>query len=197
MNPGAVVPHGSEINDRKRPAERESRFDKKESREERKKKRKSRWTDESMKTFIPGLPTMIPTGMSKEQEQAYLLQLKIEDASRRLRTHDLGIPPNPEDRSPSPEPIYSSDGKRLNTREYRKRKQLEETRHEAIQKMMALNTEYKPPPDYKPPMIKVNDKVMIPQDEHPEINFVELLIGQRGNTLKAMERETGAKIIIR
>ena len=38
LNPGAMVPHGSEINDRKRPAERESRFDKKvkeESREER------------------------------------------------------------------------------------------------------------------------------------------------------------------
>ena len=49
----------------------------------------------------------------------------------------------------------------------------------------------------RPPMIKVNDKVMIPQDEHPEINFVGLLIGPRGNTLKAMERETGAKIIIR
>ena len=46
-------------------------------------------------------------------------------------------------------------------------------------------------------MIKVNDKVMIPQDEHPEINFVGLLIGPRGNTLKAMERENGAKIIIR
>jgi splicing factor 1 len=43
----------------------------------------------------------------------------------------------------------------------------------------------------------VNDKVMIPQDEHPEINFVGLLIGPRGNTLKAMERDTGAKIIIR
>ena len=38
----------------------------------RKKKRKSRWTDETCKTFIPGLPTMIPTGMSKEQEEAYL-----------------------------------------------------------------------------------------------------------------------------
>ena len=62
---------------------------------------------------------------------------------------------------------------------------------------------------------------MIPQDEHPEINFVGLLIGPRGNTLKckkkyltrsilmarlkslfidkfaAMERDTGAKIIIR
>merc|ERR1711884_938860 len=140
---------------------------------------------------------MIPNGLSKEQEEAYLLQLKIEEASRRLRSGDLGIPINPEDRSPSPEPIYSSDGKRLNTREYRKRKEMEETRHNSIQRMMAINAEYKPPPDYKPPMIKVNDKVMIPQEEHPEINFVGLLIGPRGNTLKSMESETGAKIIIR
>ena len=52
-------------------------------------------------------------------------------------------------RSPSPEPIYSSDGKRLNTREYRKRKELEESRHHAIQSMISINPEYKPPPDYK------------------------------------------------
>ena len=38
---------------------------------------------------------------------------------------------------------------------------------------------------------------MIPQDDHPDINFVGLLIGPRGNTLKSMERDTGAKIIIR
>lgn len=38
---------------------------------------------------------------------------------------------------------------------------------------------------------------MIPQEEHPDINFVGLLIGPRGNTLKAMEKDTGAKIIIR
>jgi splicing factor 1 len=52
-------------------------------------------------------------------------------------------------RSPSPEPVYSSDGKRLNTREYRKRKQLEEERHEAVQKMILLNPDYKPPSDYR------------------------------------------------
>jgi len=39
--------------------------------------------------------------------------------------------------------------------------------------------------------------VLIPQEEHPDINFVGLLIGPRGNTLKAMEKDTGAKIIIR
>ena len=30
-----------------------------------------------MKTFIPGLPTMIPAGMSKEQEEAYLCKFKL------------------------------------------------------------------------------------------------------------------------
>lgn len=49
----------------------------------------------------------------------------------------------------------------------------------------------------RPPVVKVSDKVMIPQEEHPDINFVGLLIGPRGNTLKAMEKDTGAKIIIR
>ncbi|XP_037784068.1 splicing factor 1-like [Penaeus monodon] len=63
--------------------------------------------------------------------------------------------------------------------------------------MMKINTDYKPPADYKPPVVKVSDKVMIPQEEHPDINFVGLLIGPRGNTLKAMEKDTGAKIIIR
>lgn len=49
----------------------------------------------------------------------------------------------------------------------------------------------------RPPVIRVSDKVLIPQEQHPDINFVGLLIGPRGNTLKAMEKETGAKIIIR
>lgn len=38
---------------------------------------------------------------------------------------------------------------------------------------------------------------MIPQDEYPEINFVGLLIGPRGNTLKNIEKECNAKIMIR
>jgi len=41
------------------------------------------------------------------------------------------------------------------------------------------------------------DKVYIPVKEFPEINFIGLLIGPRGNTLKKMETESGAKISIR
>merc|ERR1719431_2011954 len=116
---------------------------------------------------------------------------------RKLRSNEMGIPKNPEDRSPSPEPVYNSEGKRLNTREYRTKKKLEEQRHALIQKMNEINANYRPPSDYRAPVNRIHDKVMIPQDEFPEINFVGLLIGPRGNTLKTMEKDTGAKIIIR
>jgi splicing factor 1 len=97
-------------------------------------------------------------------------------------------------RSPSPEPIYNNEGKRLNTREFRTRKKLEDTRHELVQKAIELNSEYKPPLDYRPPSSKITDKVWIPQEEHPEINFVGLLIGPRGNTLKMLEKDVSCVI---
>ncbi|KAG9340132.1 hypothetical protein AGOR_G00018140 [Albula goreensis] len=166
---------------------------------QKKARKRSRWSSETpdQKTVIPGMPTIIPPGLTREQERAYIVQLQIEDLSRKLRTGDLEIPVNPEERSPSPEPIYNSEGKRLNTREYRTRKKLEEERHALITEMVRLNPEFKPPADYKPPATRVNDKVMIPQDEYPEINFVGLLIGPRGNTLKNIEKECCAKIMIR
>lgn len=44
-----------------------------ESRPERKRKKKSRWAGtESEKTFIPGMPTVLPAGMTPDQQQAYL-----------------------------------------------------------------------------------------------------------------------------
>ncbi|GLD66639.1 splicing factor 1 isoform X2 [Lates japonicus] len=166
---------------------------------QKKPRKKSRWSSETpdQKTVIPGMPTVIPPGLTRDQERAYIVQLQIEDLTRKLRTGDLGIPVNPEDRSPSPEPIYNSEGKRLNTREYRTRKKIEEERHSLITEMVGLNPDFKPPADYKPPATRVNDKVMIPQDEYPEINFVGLLIGPRGNTLKNIEKECCAKIMIR
>lgn len=40
-------------------------------------------------------------------------------------------------------------------------------------------------------------KLMVPVKEHPEFNFMGVLIGPRGSSLKAMEQRTGAKILIR
>lgn len=41
------------------------------------------------------------------------------------------------------------------------------------------------------------NKLMVPVKEHPEFNFMGVLIGPRGSSLKAMEQRTGAKILIR
>lgn len=45
----------------------------------------------------------------------------------------------------------------------------------------------------RPPQSKCFDKIIIPQEEYPNTNFVGLLIGPRGNTLKAMERDVRVK----
>lgn len=41
------------------------------------------------------------------------------------------------------------------------------------------------------------NKLFVPVKEHPEFNFMGVLIGPRGSSLKAMEQRTGAKILIR
>ncbi|RUP38410.1 hypothetical protein BC936DRAFT_138398 [Jimgerdemannia flammicorona] len=157
-------------------------------------KRRSRWGDEEKKVNIPGLPTALPPNMSKDQMDLYLLHLRIEEINRKLRTGDY-VPPERE-RSASPEPIYNSEGKRTNTREARYRRKLEDERHKLIEEALRRNPDFKPPIDYKKPT-KMQDKVYIPAKEFPEINFIGLLIGPRGNTLKKMESESGAKISIR
>lgn len=79
---------------------------------------------------------------------------------------------------------------------------MEENRHNFIQQMLELNPDYKPPIDYRcffilcfifrAPQNKITDKIFIPQEDHPHINFVGLLIGPRGNTLKALEKEVSS-----
>ncbi|GMT25923.1 hypothetical protein PFISCL1PPCAC_17220, partial [Pristionchus fissidentatus] len=163
---------------------------------EKKRDRKSRWS--STKSFVPGMPTVLPSNLSEGQQKQYLLQLEIEDATRKLRLNDFYGSSNPADRSPSPEPVYDANGKRLNTREVRKRQELEQLRHEKVVALLQMNPDYKPPADYRrAPTMRPFDKVWIPQEHHPHLNFVGLLIGPRGNTLKALEAESGCKIIIR
>ncbi|CAO3655301.1 unnamed protein product [Mucor hiemalis] len=141
---------------------------------ERKKKRKSRWGDEQ-KVIMP-------------------VQIKLEEINRKLRIGDFT--PTERARSPSPEPIYNADGKRINTREARYKKKLEDERHRLMEIAIKTIPNFRPPVDYKRPT-KTQEKVYIPDKEFPEINFIGQLIGPRGNTLKSMESESGAKISIR
>ena len=59
----------------------------------------------------------------------------------------------------------------------------------------ACPPEFKPPADFRP--VRVTRKIPIPVNEHPELNFIGIIIGPRGNTHKRMEEESGARIAIR
>ncbi|GAB0136439.1 Branchpoint-bridging protein [Epichloe bromicola] len=162
----------------------------------RQRKKRNRWGDasENKAAGLMGLPTAIMSNMTSEQLEAYTLHLRIEEISQKLRIDD--VVPADGDRSPSPAPQYDNQGRRINTREYRYRKKLEDERHKLIEKAMKTIPNYHPPQDYRRPT-KTQEKVYVPVNDYPEINFIGLLIGPRGNTLKKMETESGAKIAIR
>ncbi|CAJ2508140.1 Uu.00g093260.m01.CDS01 [Anthostomella pinea] len=162
----------------------------------RRRKKRNRWGDasENKAAGLMGLPTAIVANMTSEQLEAYTLHLRIEEISQKLRIDD--VVPADGDRSPSPPPQYDNHGRRVNTREYRYRKRLEDERHKLIEKAMKTIPNYHPPQDYRRPT-KTQEKVYVPVNDYPEINFIGLLIGPRGNTLKKMETESQAKIAIR
>lgn len=110
----------------------------------KRRKKRNRWGVSSARFFLPcfvpdldaqdvqenkaaglmGLPTAIMSNMTSEQLDAYTLHLRIEEISQKLRIND--VVPADGDRSPSPPPQYDNFGKRVNTREHRYKKRLEE-----------------------------------------------------------------------
>ncbi|KAK8530832.1 hypothetical protein V6N13_030767 [Hibiscus sabdariffa] len=160
------------------------------------KKRKSRWADDEPKPVIQ-LPDFMKdfTGGIQFDPEIQALNSRLLEISRMLQS-GLPLDDRPEGaRSPSPEPIYDSMGIRINTREYRARERLNKERQEIISQILKKNPAFKPPADYRPP--KLQKKLYIPMKEYPGYNFIGLIIGPRGNTQKRMEKETGAKIVIR
>ncbi|KAI3952361.1 hypothetical protein MKX01_005228 [Papaver californicum] len=159
-------------------------------------KRKSRWADDDAKPVIQ-LPDFMKefTGTMDLDPEVQALNIRLLEISRMLSS-GLPLDDRPEGaRSPSPEPIYDNMGVRINTREYRVRERLTKERSEIISQLIKRNPAFKPPADYRPP--KLQKKLYIPMKEYPGYNFIGLIIGPRGNTQKRMEKETGAKIVIR
>ncbi|KAM7531081.1 hypothetical protein LguiB_034491 [Lonicera macranthoides] len=160
------------------------------------KKRKSRWADDEPKAVfqLPDFMKDFTGGMDIDPE-IQALNARLLEISRMLQS-GMQLDDRPEGaRSPSPEPVYDNIGVRINTREYRARERLNRERQEIISQIIKRNPAFKPPADYRPP--KLHKKLYIPMKEYPGYNFIGLIIGPRGNTQKRMEKETGAKIVIR
>lgn len=165
------------------------------SRDDGPRKRRSRWGGTAARGDTA--PAAISANVSGQELDRYAVQVRLEEINRKIRTGDVE-PPNHE-RSPSPPPTYDVYGRRNNTREQRYRQKLEDERVLLIERQMRLDPYYRPPTEYHTAKRSTRpmDKVYLPMREFPEINFFGLLVGPRGNTLKRMERDSGAKIHIR
>jgi len=153
----------------------------------KKRKKRNRWGDvtDNKAAGLMNLPTAVLGTMTSEQLDAYTLHLRIEEISQKLRINDV-VPADGDrylpitrlayhqsltlHRSPSPPPQYDNFGRRVNTREYRYKKRLEEERHKLIEKAMKIIPGYHPPSDYRRPT-KTQEKVYVPVNDYPEINF--------------------------
>ena len=157
-------------------------------------RRQSRWSPKTNEDGLLDLPTALTSYMTPEQLEAYALNLRIKEITQNLRFNT--IVPRHRERSPSPPPTYDNMGRRTNTREVRYKKKLEDERHRLVEKAIKSIPEFKPPPDYRR-HVKTQEKVYIPVNDYPEINFIGLLLGARGKSLQEIEAKTQARIFIR
>jgi splicing factor 1 len=156
----------------------------------------SRWDKLGTKTFVPGVPTYIPHSLSKQELDAILIRIRIEEVGWKCNNGFVDVE-HYRQRSPSPTPMYDAQGKRSNTRDLRAKQNLINERHDLIEKAIKVNPQFKPPSDYRTSSTKRSKKIYIPIKLYPDYNFIGLIIGPRGMTQKQMEKETGAKIAIR
>jgi len=162
------------------------------------KRKRSRWAPAEAVIIAGGtsIPKNIPGNLTVEQQEALMVRVRIDELTRKLNFNDLDMGLN-ERRSPSPEPTYDQNGKRLNTREQRVRDKLSFERQTMVELAMFMNPHFKPPADYTPFSTKRTRRIYVPQDKYPEYNFIGLILGPRGNTQKKMEKDTGCRIVIR
>ncbi|CCD26044.2 mRNA splicing protein MSL5 NDAI_0G02670 [Naumovozyma dairenensis CBS 421] len=155
------------------------------------------WGDPTeKKKFIPLLPTKITGALTKEQMSIYQVMFRIQEITLKLRSGAALEPPKRKNRSPSPPPSYDAQGKRINTSEQRYRRKLEEERHRLVEIANRTIPFFVPPSDYVK-ITRFQDKYYIPVEQYPNVNFVGLLLGPRGNTLKKLQEDSGCKISIR
>jgi hypothetical protein len=107
--------------------------------------------------------------LSPEQVESFKIQLRIDELSRGM--------------------LNPADGLREREAEN------ERERQSLVEALQRANPSYKAPAGFK--RIRHERRLHIPLKEHPDYNFIGMIIGPRGRTQQRMEKESGCKIVIR
>jgi splicing factor 1 len=170
--------------------------------------KKTRWSNEKSEI---SLSCEAPAGLNQSQLHSYLLQVRLEEINKKLTFGDLRpsyyqrtisetLKKQLEDeRARVIEEALTTNPELMNPVDYtahikdnRDKTAIDPTSLMTPSALAVLNEG-----GIKKIGTKWAEKIWIPQREFPDVNFIGLIIGPRGNTLKKMENESGAKISIR
>ena len=169
--------------------------------------RPTKWAGTPLRYAGTKLDTIITGHLTSEQTEAYQQLFRIEEITHLFKTsHDqhtsiATLVPSGQNipnyrRDPSPPPTYDHHGNRTNTRDVVFRAELDKERNHLIEVVANNVKDYVMPADYTKPT-RTMEKIYIPVKDYPDINFVGLLLGPRGNTLRQLQDESGARLAIR
>lgn len=157
-------------------------------------RRPSRWAPPVEKSFHPVPLNVIPRNLNLEEVE-YLIRLhRLDDLKRKTRQGTLEVV-DPEVRSQSPDPVYDTSGKRVNTLENRVKSAMLAEKHYLVEECQKMNVGFLTPFDWKP--LKKTRKVLLPEIEDPELNFVAIVLGPKGRTQKLLEELSNCRISVR
>ncbi|KAH8070091.1 hypothetical protein JL721_5313 [Aureococcus anophagefferens] len=155
-------------------------------------RKKSRFSDRDATTKTnPG------AHLTQEQQQELML-LQMQLRTLQERSMNFGAEFEKWSQDPdraNPPPIYGPDGKRANTPEVLFRQELQRERSELMEKISAIQPTAAAAMGDAPK--RPTRKLYIPVKEFPNVCFMGLILGPRGNHHKRMERDTLCKIRIR
>ncbi|KAK8944541.1 KH domain-containing protein SPIN1 [Platanthera zijinensis] len=143
------------------------------------------------------LPDYVNKGFEYDSEvgpEIINLNKQLLEINKKLRTGGT-VDNFPDEEQSPPPPVYNEIGIRVNTKENRLRAKLGRRRQQIICELNQKNPLFQLPSDAKPS--KFSRKLYIPVKQYPNYNFIGLIIGPRGHTQKRMERESGARILLR
>lgn len=159
--------------------------------------RSSRWSPRGVTTVLgSGLSTLAPHGLTSIQLSAYMTQVRLDEINRQLKAGFEANSRFTQHLTPTAwKHSLELERSRLIEEALRSNPELFDSGSCEGSKNSSGNSTSNIPG--LPPNCRYAEKIWLPAKEFPEINFVGLLIGPRGNTLRRMEAETGAKLSIR
>lgn len=161
------------------------------------KRRKTRWSDDSPLKMPGPVPSpafvkkLLEADLDPEVQELQRNFLKINQRILEVEANgDTSMGRN----SPS-SPVYDDFGIKIDSGDANFHEKLIQVRQNIIARLIKKNPTFKPPSDKNPQ--KLHKRLYIPVRQFPAYNFIGLIIGPRGNSLKRMEKETGARIMLR